>query len=502
MSVVVQVRGLVKQFPGQLALDKVDLALREGEIHGLVGENGSGKSTLIKCLAGYHPIDAGEIEIDGVVAEHYGAPTAHAAGLRFIYQDPSLFNSLSVVENLAIGSRFLHNGPVSIGWSGERAAARAALADLGVELDLSAPVSELTPAEVTMVAVARALQPDAEGRIARVLVLDEPTAALPEHEVESLFAVIRAAAARGVAILYVSHRLEEIFGLTDQVSVLRQGKLVACTPTAELDQAQLVTHIIGMPAEALEAGSHETPENAAVRLRVRGLTSGRLSGVDFDVAEGEVLGIAGLLGSGRSRIARVLFGAEEASGTFELDGEPIALRNPSEAIEHGIVLVPEERRAHSAFTNLTVGNNITITGLSQFVRGVGLSLRRERAAVRGLMDDFDVRPRDPDKQFALLSGGNQQKAVVARWIRTAPRVILLDEPTQGIDIYAKEEILKLIDVLAAEGAATIFISSDHTEYSRICDRVVVLNRGQIAGELRGDDITPERITDIALGGAR
>ncbi len=496
---VVEVRGLVKEFPGQVAVDGVDLTLLEGEVHGLVGENGSGKSTLIKCLAGYHHIDAGEIAIDGQVVEHHSVPLAHATGLRFIYQDPAVFPSLTVAENLAIGSDFNRSSRFRIGWKGEEEAAREVLSVLGVDFDLRTPMAELTPARRTMVAVARALSPGADGRPARLLVLDEPTAALPEHEVESLFKVIRAAAARGVAVLYVSHRIEEIFALTDRVTVLRDAKLIATTETAKLTESALVSQIIGEPEDAFEVGKRAARDAAPVRLAVSGLSSGRLRDVSFEVHQGEVLGIAGLLGSGRSRIARVLFGAEEKSaGTIELDGERIDPKAPAEAIAAGMALVPEDRRAQSAFAEMSVATNLTIADLSPFVRMTRVSPRLERREVMGLIEEHDVRPRQPEKSIALLSGGNQQKVMLARWIRLAPKVMILDEPTQGIDIQAKEEILKLVDGLSNKGVATLFISSDQTEYGRICDRVLVLRGSGVAGELRGAEITPQRIADLAF----
>jgi ABC-type sugar transport system ATPase subunit len=496
---VVEVRGLVKEFPGQVAVDGVDLALLEGEVHGLVGENGSGKSTLIKCLAGYHQIDAGEIVIDGQVVEHHTVPLAHEAGLRFIYQDPAVFTSLTVAENLAIGADFSHSGHLRIKWKDEEDAAHEVLKVLGVDFDLRTPMAELTPARRTMVAVARALAPGADGRPARLLVLDEPTAALPEHEVESLFRVIRAAAERGVAVLYVSHRIEEIFALTDRVTVLRDAKLIATTETSKLTESSLVAQIIGEPEDVFEVGKRAAREAMPVRLKVEGLSSGRLRDISFEVHQGEIVGIAGLLGSGRSRIARVLFGAEERSaGTIEVDGESIDPQVPSDAIAAGMALVPEDRRAQSAFAEMSVATNLTIADVSPFVRLTRISPRLERRDVMKLIDEHDVRPRQPEKSISLLSGGNQQKVMLARWIRLAPRVMILDEPTQGIDIQAKEEILKLVDGLSSKGVATLFISSDHTEYGRICDRVIVLRGSGIAGELRGEEITPPRIADLAF----
>jgi ribose transport system ATP-binding protein len=498
-AAVVEMRGVVKEFPGQVAINGVDLTLLEGEIHGLVGENGSGKSTLIKCLAGFHEIDQGEIAIDGEVPSSYSVPVAHAAGLRFIYQDPAVFPSLTVGENLAIADEFSHGSRVRIDWQDEGAAARDALSLLGVDIDLETRVRDLTPARRAMVAVAMALVPGPDGQPARLLVFDEPTAALPEHEVESLFRVIRAAAARGVAVLYVSHRIEEIFALTDKVTVLRDAKVIATTETAQLTEARLVAQIIGEPDEVFQVGTRVAREAAPVRLKVEGLSSGRLRDIGFEVHRGEILGIAGLLGSGRSRIARCLFGAEDrTAGTFELDGEPLEVGSPSDAIAAGMALVPEDRRHQSAFNSMPVATNLTIADVSRYVRFTRVSPRLERRDVASLMDEHDVRPRQPDRSISLLSGGNQQKVMLARWIRLAPKVMILDEPTQGIDIQAKEEILKLVDELSDKGVATLFISSDHTEYARICDRVIVLRGGGIAGELRGDQITPLNIADLAF----
>lgn len=496
---VLEARRLTKRFPGQVALDSVDLAVLPGEIHGLVGENGSGKSTLIKCLAGYHEADDGAIVVDGEPIAPHTPARAHQLGLRFIHQDPAVFPSLTVAENLALGTRFRRSGGAIVRWRAERRAARAALVELGLEIDPAAITGELPPAQRTMVAVARALQPARGGGDVRLFVMDEPTASLPLYEVESLFRLVRTVAERGVGVIYVSHRIEEIFALTDRVTVLRDGRLVTTQATAELDEARLVRLIVGSDLSVKYPARPGRAPNAAERLRVDGLSGNRLEGVSFSVHAGEIVGIAGLLGSGRSELARSIFGEQQpSSGRILIDGEEMRFRNPHEAIRAGIALVPEDRRGHSVFGGLTVRENLSIADLGPFTRAGSLVASTERRGAARLMEEFDVRPRTAEKRFGLLSGGNQQKAVLARWMRLCPRVMILDEPTQGIDVNAKGEIFALMRRLSAEGVATLFISSDFAELEHVCHRVLVLRARHVVAELAGSQIGTERIVEHAF----
>jgi len=496
---VVEARKLTKRFPGQVALDAVDLAVMPGEIHGLVGENGSGKSTLIKCLAGYHAIDGGAIVVGGEEVAGHSPTRAHELGLRFIHQDPAIFPSLTVAENLALGTRFASSGGRTVRWGAERRAARTALAALELPIDPDARTGDLPQAQRTMVAVARALQPARGGGEARLLVLDEPTASLPEHEVEAIFDVVRSVAARGVGIVYVSHRIEELFALTERITVLRDGRLVTTTATRELDEPRLVRLIVGDTLKETFTERAGPPPDGPERLRVEGLRGNRLDGVDLTVRAGEVVGIAGLLGSGRSELARSIFGEQRPrAGRIALDGEEVRFRTPQDAIGAGVALVPEDRRGQSAFAGLTLRENLSIADLAPLTRGGSVAAAAERRETARLIEEFDVRPRMPEKPFGLFSGGNQQKAVLARWMRLSPRVMILDEPTQGIDVNAKAEVFALIRRLSAEGVATLFVSSDFAELEHVCHRVLVLRGGRVAAELTGEQMTSQRIVELAF----
>jgi ABC-type sugar transport system ATPase subunit len=463
---VVAVDRLTKEFPGQVALDRVTLAVLPGEIHGLVGENGSGKSTLIKCLGGYYQPDGGTITMGDLTTAGLGAGQASRLGMRFIHQDPAIFPSLTVRENLAIDGRLM---------------------------------GDLSPAQRTMVAVARALQARPGVGLTRLLVLDEPTAALPGHEVQSLFEVIRAVASRGVGIIYVSHRIEEIFALTRRVSVLRDGQLIWTGQTTDLDEPRLVHLIAGEKLESSLAHSVRTRTTAAERLRVEGLAGRRLKDVSFSIAVGEVVGLAGLLGSGRSELARSLFGEQQArSGRVLLDGEPVAFRNPREAIAAGVALVPEDRRGQSAFGGMTMRENVSIVDLSPLTRAGRVVGSADRREAEHWMEEFDIRPRMPERLFGHFSGGNQQKAVLARWVRQKPRLMILDEPTQGVDVAARAEIYALIERLSVSGLATLFISSDAAELKHVCHRVLVLRHGRVAASLSGDELAARRIVELSF----
>lgn len=493
---VLQLRGLTKRFAGQIALDDVSMSLEAGEVHGLIGENGSGKSTLIKCLAGYYRPDGGEILVDGDVVTP-DPVTASELGLRFVHQDPAIFPSLTVAENLAIGSRFEASG-YRVRWRSERREAREALVRVDVTVDLDAPMSSLSAAQRTMVAIARELR-SRTGASTRLLVLDEPTAALPEHEAHLVFDVVRGVAAHGVAVIYVSHRLEELFELASRVTILRDGKRVAVRDTAELDPAGLVRLIVGAELRSALVQSAGAPPSDRERLRVEGVVSPKLDGVSLGVAEGEVLGVAGLLGSGRSELARVLFGAQQPdAGEVYVDGQRVQLRNPRAAMDAGIALVPENRRDQSVFSALSMADNVSMCDLTAFTRMGTISARRERRDAVALAERFDVRPRATEKPFGLFSGGNQQKAILARWLRLRPRIVILDEPTQGIDVHAKTVVFDVIRELSAAGVSVVLISSEFSELEHLCHRVIVLRRRRISAELVGASIRSELMTQHAF----
>jgi ribose transport system ATP-binding protein len=494
-SGLLRITGLTKRFGATLALDAVDLDVRRGEVHALVGHNGSGKSTLIKILAGYHRPDPGSaITLGGVPLALGSATAALAAGLRFVHQDLGLVPTLSTAENLALGVGFRTGRAGRIRWSAERRSARARMRELGYDVDPRRPVSELAAAERTGVAIARALR---NADQARVLVVDEPTAMLPRQEVGVLFDAIRRVRDRGVGVVYVSHRLDEVFAIAACVTVLKDGRVVGTFAVDDLDERRLVELMTG--GESLAARS-----DAAVGLRengllaVSGLQGTVLSGVSLRAHGGEVLGVAGLTGSGREELLPLLFGARERSGgDVRVAGAALAPGRPAAAIAAGVALVPGDRHRAGSVTSLSVRENLVLTDLRRHTTRFG-ALRRgaERAETRGWITSLDVRPPEPDAPFPSLSGGNQQKIVLAKWLRMRPRVLLLDEPTQGVDVHAKAIIHQLAREAASRGAAVVIASSDDAELCGCCDRVLVVRDGRIAGELRGNEINSQELARV------
>lgn len=502
---VLEITGLSKTFPGQKALIDVDFAVEAGSVHALVGQNGSGKSTLIKCLAGYHTPDPGaqatvrrgrDADASPSRFRLGDAKAAEDAGIRFVHQDLGLVEDLGAAENLALGTGY-RTSYGTINWRLQNRIATEALRELGYDFDVRTPVGELTPAERTGLAIARALH-DWESSV-DLLVLDEPTAALPGKDVARLFEVIKAVSERGVGVVYVSHHLDEVFEIADVVTILRDGHKVADRPTAELDHEALIQLIVGSAVDAGSAAAlAEEVQDRPVVLSTRGLGGLTLDSVDFQVHEGEVLGIAGITGSGREVVARLLFGALSRRGTVEVSGTVLANQRPDIAMGAGIAFVPADRKQTAIIPEMTVRENITITRLSDYFTRFFLSRRPERADVRAWMERLDVRPRTPEREIKNLSGGNQQKAVLAKWLRLDPKVLVLDEPTQGVDVGAKADIHRLIDHAAEEGTAVVVCSTDTEELVRVCSRVIVLLRGRELTQLVGSDISVERIEALQL----
>jgi ribose transport system ATP-binding protein len=496
MTPLLEIRDMSKSFPGTRALRSVDVDLAGGEIHALVGQNGSGKSTLIKILAGFHePENGSVVRVDGEDVELGHPAAARQAGFRFVHQDLALVESLSVVENLALGRGFETGAGGRILWRAERRRARDMLASLGFHVDVRRPAGELTAAERTGVAIARALWEWEDG--ARVLVLDEPTATLPKPEVEILFESIRRVRDRGLAVLYVSHRLDEIFSIADRVSVLRDGSKVGTYPTHELDEKKLIDLMLG--AAVTRAVSSTAVTAGDTVLRARGLYGEVLAGVDFDVRAGEVVGFAGLTGSGREELLPLLFGARPRNGTVRVGDDVVVPARPQDAIRLGMSLVPADRLKQGGVFEMSVRSNMTLTGLSG-LRGPGGAIRkrREKREVGDWLSRLDVRPHDPDLRLATLSGGNQQKIVIAKWLRLRPRVLLLDELTQGVDVGAKAMIHALIRQAAQAGTAVVLASSDDEEICDLCDRTYVLREGRIAAELSQQEMTIDEVGRLQL----
>ena len=477
----IEVRGLSKQFPGVRALDDASLLVRPGEVHGLVGENGAGKSTLIKILAGAQSADSGTILVDGEPVDIASEADADALGFRFIHQDVALVPRLTVAENIFLGHRLPRRGPF-ISRRAAYARSREVLAEF-VDVDPAAPLSSLSVAERWMVGIARACAGDA-----RLVVMDEPTVALADAEVERVFRAVHRLRDAGIAVLFVSHRLGEILHLADAVTVMKDGRTVGRHDIEELDRSSLVSAIIGREAGELEPLDEPAQPHDDVFLEVDGLCGGPLRDITFTVRAGEIVGIGGLVGSGRTSLMMNLFGhLQPSAGEIRIAGQPVRFRSPADAIRAGIALIPEERRAQGLLTQRSVRENVVLAHLRDFRRRATLpspSRAHETARTVGEIARLRIATTGPEQRISTLSGGNQQKALLSRWlVGRRTRLLMLDEPTKGVDVGAKTEILRLVSQLAAEGVAVIVASSDLEEVSAIAHRVVVLREGRLVGEL-------------------
>jgi ribose transport system ATP-binding protein len=495
-DVLLDASEVSKTFGEQRALDRVSIRLRRGEVHAMVGENGSGKSTFIKILAGYHTADpGGRIGIDGQELPAGSPSGSHRLGLRFVHQNLGLVAEFDAADNIGLVAGY-RTGPAGrIRVRAQRRRAAELIGRIGVSLDPAVPVGRLRPVERTAVAIARALD-DRHGEI-RLLVLDEPTAALPPAEVEALFRVVRDVAARGVTVLYVSHRLDEVLALVDVVSVLRDGRYQGTFPAQGLSRDQVVRHILGeagaaVPAAGPPAGAgppHPGGAGARPALEVRGLTARYLSGVDLAVGTGQIVGVAGLDGSGREELAGALGGAVPAAGTVvDADGRTLPALTARAARAHGIALVLPNWHPASAVREFDVRENVSLASLRRFAPAGVVRRGRERQDTVSWLSDVDVRPRDPGKRYGLLSGGNQQKVIVARWLAARPRLLVLDDPTSGVDVGARAQIYRLLRAQAAAGIGVLLCSADLEDLVAVCDRVLCLVGGRVAAELVGTEI--------------
>lgn len=476
---------IVKTFAGQVAVDHVSFEVRSGEVHGLVGENGAGKSTLVKVLAGEHKADDGQIYLNGerLHTDHPSETTRR--GIGFIHQVPALVPSLSVSENVYLGLEFPRNPLGLISWSRVNQSVRPFLERVGLgDVNPGAKLGSLDVAERQLVALARVLTIDH----LQAVVFDEVTAPLTEQEVDRLFRIIAELKSAGTGIIYISHRLEEIFELADRVTVMKDGRYVATAPAQDLSHDELTRLIIGKEPDEL-FGNQPAAGRDAVVMSVRDLSDQLLDDVSFDLHEGEVLGLAGLGGSGRTNVVRAIFGASSASGAIYMHGEQVELRSPADAVAHGIGLVTEDRQDDGFIARDPVWKNVTLPWLGDFSRFGFLDAEQERAVATKAIERFDIRTRSVETPLRELSGGNQQKTILAKWLARPLKVLMLDEPTHGVDVGAKEEIYKIIRNAAAEGLSLVLISSELEELVGLCGRVLLLVEGRIVGELTGDDIT-------------
>ena len=499
VTAIVEMRGITISFPGVLALDEVDFVLRPGEVHALMGENGAGKSTLIKALTGVYSVDSGTITVDGESRVFSGTGDAQDAGISTVYQEVNLCANLSVGENVMLGHEPRNRRGIE--WRAAHREAARHLEHLGLSIDTRSILSSHSIAIQQLVAISRAIVLDA-----RVLILDEPTSSLDRGEVEQLFAVIRELRDRGVAVLFVSHFLEQVYEISDRITVLRNGKLVGEYFADDLPRGELVTKMIGRELDELDAIS-ERADRAVDRSSVPVLRAtaighrGVLEPADVDVFDGEVVGLAGLLGSGRTELVRLLFGADRPdSGHIEVNGEPAKLTSPRHAIDKRIAFSSENRRAEGIVPDLTVAENIVL-GI-QARRGWRRRVRRSErdTVVADYVEALDIRPADPSRLAGSMSGGNQQKVLLARWLATVPRLIILDEPTRGIDVGAKADIQRKVAELSEQGLSVIFVSSELEEVLRLAQRVIVMRDRSKIGELDPHDVDLDGLISYIANG--
>jgi simple sugar transport system ATP-binding protein len=497
---MLEMKGISRQFPGVQALSSVDFRLLPGEVHALMGQNGAGKSTLIKVLTGVHPADSGRILLEGREIRPSSPLDAQKLGISTVYQEVNLCTNLSVAENIFIGR---DSSAFAIRWRDMRRKAEALLADLNVHVDVSAPLSSFSIAVQQMVAIARSLSASA-----RILILDEPTSSLAEDEVQMLFSVLRRLKAQGIAILFITHFIDQMFEISDRVTVLRNGQLVGEYPVAELSRMQLITRMVGR--EIAEASGSRAARAPAVRrpaaeapfLRARGLgKKGQVQDIDIEVKPGEALGIAGLLGAGKTEAARLLFGIDRADlGSIEIDGKEVRIGSPLDAIARGIGFCPEDRKSEGIVGDLSLRENIALALQSRRGTFRNLSRSRQDEIASFYIELLDIVASDAEVPISKLSGGNQQKALLARWLATDPRMLILDEPTRGIDVAAKGEIMERVMDLCDRGMAVVFISSEMAEALRYSDRVIVMRDRRQVAEVAADETDEQAVYQIIAGG--
>ena len=491
MSTLLTLEGISKRFGGVKALTGVDFDVRAGEVHALVGENGAGKSTMMKVIAGNYRPDAGTIHLQGQAVQFRNPHAALVRGIALIHQETALAPDLTVAENV-----MLCHLPRVIHWKELYKQAGALLDGLGFEIDPSALVSSLPAAHRQVVEIAKALSLDV-----KLLVLDEPTASLAPSDAKRLLGIVSDLRARGVGVVYISHRLQEVFEIADRITVLKDGQKVSTVKPAETTMDGLIRMMVGRPLAALFP-RREDCQIGDVVLKVDGLSRrGAVDQISLEVRAGEVVGMGGLIGSGRTELMRLIFGADRAdAGTVSINGHEVTPRNTVDGVKAGIGLVPEDRKSQGTVLSMPIRINSTMARLSDVSNWFGgLRLKSERQTVTQLMQALRIKARDMDDDVSTLSGGNQQKVVLAKWFHAQGRVIILDEPTRGVDVGAKAEIYTLINTLAAEGKAIIVVSSDHHELMGLCDRILVMGGGRLRGQLDPPDFSEEKIVAMSLG---
>ncbi len=491
---ILRARNIYKSYDGVDALRGVSFELLTGEVHALIGENGAGKSTLIKIITGAVQADRGELEFDGTPITNNSPAVAKSLGIAAIYQQPALFPELTVAENISIGLEG-SNPWRRIDWKERRQRAARLLAEVGSHIDPDTEVRQLSMPQQQLVEIARAL-----GANARVLIMDEPTSSLAEEDTQNLYRVIARLRSSGVGIIYISHRLEELSIVADRVTVLRDGAFVGTQPMAEVDRHELIRLMVGRELSAVFPKVKVEQGSNVIELRGLSCSTNGVNNIDLAIRAGEIVGLAGLVGAGRTELARTIFGIEPAdSGEIRLRGKVVSIKEPADAIDLGIAYLPEDRRRHGVVLNMPIDANITLASLKKLVKGASFDLKAERRIATDYIRRFAIKTPSVFAPVTTLSGGNQQKVALSRWLETKPSVLILDEPTQGIDVGAKAEIHALMGELASQGTAILMISSELPEILGMSDRVVVMRNGAIAGILSRADATQQQIMSLALG---
>ncbi len=493
-DVLLEMRDITKRFPGVLALDKVKLEVRYGEVHCLIGENGAGKSTLMKILAGAVSMDSGQIFLEGQPIQIISPYHAQQLGISMIYQEFNLIPYLSVAENIFLGREPRIPGTPFINWKKMYAEAQEVLERVGLKLDVRIPVAELSIAQQQMVEIAKALSIQA-----KIIVMDEPSATLTDHELKTLFELIRVLRRQNIGIIYISHRLEELYEIGNRVTVMRDGQYIGTYEVCDVTREDLIKMMVGR--ELTEEYPKVSLPRGKERLRVKGLTrKGAFYDINFSVHAGEIVGLTGLVGAGRTEVARAIFGADPIdTGKIFVDGQEVKIHSPQEAIKNGIGLLTEDRKNQGLVLGMTIRENTTLANLKEITNGFFLNLAKERQVAENYVRDLQIRTPSIEQIAQNLSGGNQQKVVLAKWLFTQSRVLIFDEPTRGIDVGAKSEIFKLMNRLLEEGVAILMISSELPEVLGMCDRILVMHEGHLSGELSRNEATQEKIMQFATG---
>lgn len=494
-NTILKVEGICKQFGGIFALKDINFELGKGEVHALLGENGAGKSTLIKILAGIYNADNGRIFVNGEEHMMQGVADSQAYGISVIHQELCLVPDMSIAGNMFLGRESTYGKSSFINCRDMNKKAETVLHSLGLDIPASTKVSELSIAQQQVVEIAKALTVNAQ-----ILIMDEPTASLTENEVKMLFRTIKELRKNKISIIYISHRMEEIFEITDRITVIRDGTYMGTKLTAETNKDELISMMVGRKLDELYIKNETLPGD--VVLEVSNLNiKGKVKNVSFKLRKGEILGISGLVGAGRTETVRAIFGIDKLdSGDIYIEGEKVAIKNVRDAIAHGIGFVPENRKEEGLVLIQGVGYNITITVLNKFLKGCISNKRKEDKIIGDYLNMLSIKAASRDTLAERLSGGNQQKIVIAKWLAANPRILILDEPTRGVDVGAKVEIYRIMSMLAGKGVGIIMISSELPEIINMSDRAIVMSEGAVTGELKREELTQERIMKFATGG--